>query len=483
MKNEKYRINILISLIILVGFISTILINYHNYSKVIKDDIRNITKLTSTNIYSEINNELIKPVFVSLTMANDSFLKDWLLEEEKMIDNQSHLKKLQNYLKGIEVKYGYNSVFLVSEQTKNYYHYKGIQKVINEKDTHDQWYYNFIDGHETYTLDVDVDQASNNTLTVFVNCRIQDPNNHLMGVTGVGLEMHQIQALLSTFEEDYDLEAFLIDSNGLVQVHTTDKMIENYNIFDDTSIKPLKEDILNNKMTLESFRYNEDGIDGYLITKYIKDLDWYLVVKKDTSVLKSIFMEQLTEELFILLIVIGFIVFTINRLIKKHHIQITKMAYTDPLTGLPNRRGFDEALNSVFEKFKIDDLNYTMLVFDIDNFKPINDTYGHIFGDRVICLISDYANEVIGKRGMLARWGGDEFAGILYSTLEEGKEIAADIMNKITNAPEFNKYNITISLGLTHMENLDTPNSLMVRADKALYQAKSKGKHQIYIIE
>lgn len=63
-----------------------------------------------------------------------------------------------------------------------------------------------------------------------------------------------------------------------------------------------------------------------------------------------------------------------------------------------------------------------MFVFDIDDFKIINDTYGHIFGERVICLIAS-SSDIIGKSGIIARWGGDEFAGILQGSLEESKKI------------------------------------------------------------
>ncbi|MEL7647986.1 MAG: sensor domain-containing diguanylate cyclase [Sedimentibacter sp.] len=479
-KNFKYKINLLVSAIIILGFVAIIIVNYNNYSKIIKDDIKNISKLTSTNIYSDINSELTKPIFVSLTMANDSFLKDWLLEENTMIDDEVHLLKLQNYLKGFEVKYGYNSVFLVSNKTKRYYHYAGILKTIDEKNAHDQWYFNFINDNKTNVLDVDNDEAANNTLTVFVNCRIQDENNVLMGVTGVGLEMNQIQTMLMSFEEDYGLEAFLIDENGLVQVHTTDSYIEKYNIFSDRSMKLLKDDIVNNKTTLETFPYKEAGIDGYLITRYIDDLGWYLVVKKDTSVLKKTFMSQLFDELLILIVVIGVVILIINSVIKRYGIQIAKMANTDSLTELLNRRGFDEALSSLFINFKANDSS--MFVFDIDDFKIINDTYGHIFGDRVICLIASYACEIIGKKGIIARWGGDEFAGILQGNFEESKKITKLITEKISQDIELKKYKITISLGLTHVEKLDTANNLMVRADKALYEAKSNGKNQVYIL-
>ncbi len=479
-KNFKYKINLLVSAIIILGFTAIIFINYNNYSKIIKDDIKNISKLTSTNIYSDINNELTKPIFVSLTMANDSFLKDWLLEEETMVNDEAHLLKLQNYLKGFEIKYGYNSVFLVSDKTKKYYHYAGILKTIDEKNEHDQWYFNFINDNKTNVLDVDNDEAANNTLTVFVNCRIQDKNNVLMGVTGVGLEMNQIQSMLMSFEEDYGLEAFLIDENGLVQVHTTDSFIEKYNIFSDGSMNLLKDDIINNRTSLETFPYKEAGIDGYLITRYIDDLGWYLVVKKDTSVLKNIFMSQLFDELLILIVVIGVVILIINSVIKRYGVQIAKMANTDSLTEVLNRRGFDEALSSIFRNSKAN--NSAMFVFDIDDFKIINDTYGHVFGDRIICLIASYASEIIGENGIIARWGGDEFAGILQGSIEESKEITDMLTEKISQDIELKKYKITISLGLTHIEKLDTATSVMVRADKALYEAKSNGKNQVYIL-
>lgn len=478
MKSYKCKINLLVCTIIILGFIAIIMLNYINYSKVIKDDIKNISKLTSTNIYSEINNELTKPIFVSLTMANDSFLKDWLNEEDG--NDSRHLEKLKNYLEGIEVKYDYNSVFLISNKTSNYYHYKGLHKVINKKDSHDQWYYQFIDKNKEYELDVDNDEADNNTLTVFVNCRIQNENNELMGVTGVGVKMSQVQVLLEEFEKNYALEAFLINENGLIQVHTQDDLIEKENFFVNTDLEKYKGEIVNNKVSLETIRYKENGLDGYVITRYIDELGWYLVVKKDTSVLYKVFMSQVVEEFLILLVVISIVVMIINRIIKKYSIEIIKMTNTDQLTKIPNRRAFDEALNRLFLDDSIS--KASLFIFDIDDFKAINDTHGHVFGDRVIRIVASYAKEVIGDCNMIARWGGDEFTGILYGPIEDGKVICENIVKKINQDPELRKRNVTISLGLTKVEKLDTVNSLMIRADKGLYKAKCNGKNQVIVI-
>lgn len=83
MKKKLFRTHAFITGIVLIGFICITIINYCTYSVVIRDDIRNISRLTSLNIFSSISNELTKPIFVSLTMANDSFLKSWLRGENE----------------------------------------------------------------------------------------------------------------------------------------------------------------------------------------------------------------------------------------------------------------------------------------------------------------------------------------------------------------------------------------------------------------
>ena len=108
---DKHRINVTITIAIVIGFMLTVIINTLAYNSIIKEDIKNITKLSSTNIYSEINNELIKPIFVSLTMANDSFLKEWLKRERI---GETEPSELVTYLAGLKDKYNYNSVFMVS---------------------------------------------------------------------------------------------------------------------------------------------------------------------------------------------------------------------------------------------------------------------------------------------------------------------------------------------------------------------------------
>ena len=475
-RNFKIRVNILISVIILIGFVAVAITSYATYSRIIKDDIINITKLTGTNIYSDIRNELTKPIFVSLTMANDSFLKNWLKQEAAQ-NSQEHQDTLQQYLLGIMEKYEYGSVFLVSEATKVYYHYNGINKVISENDDHDQWYYSFLDSGLSYDLDVDTDEANHNRLSVFVNCRIIDEYGALLGVTGVGVEIDQVQGLLQSFEEDFELEAMLFSQDGVIQVHAERADNENDNVFDIPVLDALRERITANHHSLEVFESSVELIDGYFITRYIEDLNWYLLVKKDTSILKKSLNSHIIGDFIVYIFVVLCVLVIVNSIIKRNDRVLMNMTKTDWLTNLQNRRGFNERLESAIKETASPQSLY-VFVFDIDNFKKVNDAHGHLGGDVVLKAIGQTAAEILSGRGMVCRWGGDECAGYLIG---DKAEVIADIeqlFKRIREDESFKKYGTTISLGLARAQKNDAAQTLIYRADTALYEAKGSGKNQ-----
>lgn len=477
---RKIRIHILVCLIILTGFGSVGVLSYITYSKIIKDDIKNISKLTATNIYSEISIQLTKPIFVGLTMANDSFVENWLSEEKNNMANSEHQMKMKEYLDGLRLKYNYNSVFLVSENSKVYYHFNGINKVISEKNQHDQWYYDYIKSKLLYDLDVDTDEANHNALSVFVNCRIEDMQGKLLGVTGVGLELNKVQDLLSKYQEDFQLEAMLFDKKGIVQIHSNTELIEKINVFDNQSMQKNKASILGNKETVAVYHYKDKKSEGYMITKYIEDLDWYLLIKKDTAVLAKSFQASLFNDIIIFLAVLFLILIIIAKLIKSNDQSLRLLAKMDTLTGLKNRSGFDEALEKILINAKGEE-NEFIFVIDVDNFKNINDKYGHLTGDTVLCFIVNIVKRCLKEYGDIFRWGGDEFTGYILLNRDKLEEMLGEIFNSIENDTDLKKYSAGISMGITPLVKDVTVDDHLKKADNALYLAKKNGKNKYMI--
>lgn len=169
----------------------------------------------------------------------------------------------------------------------------------------------------------------------------------------------------------------------------------------------------------------------------------------------------------------------INRLLSK----TIKMATYDPLTGAFNRATYISKMNNVLKKRKHNIPG--LLLVDLDNFKQVNDQYGHLEGDKVLVKTAKVLKQVVKKNGFVVRFGGDEFAIVLYDANEEYlKKIADDILERIrrlkNEQTEMESWSIlSVSLGGAFYEKEnETEMSLFERADQALYQSKNAGKNR-----
>ncbi len=465
MKKEK-NIGFLAALIIVLGISISSVFIYFSYSRIITDNSMNIAELSTMNIYSEINNELTKPIYVSLTMANDSFVKNWLNAEEL-----SSTQDIIDYLGGIQTKYEYSSVFLISSTSLNYYRHTGYLKTIHPDDDHDVWYYTFIAKPVLYELDVDIDEA-NGTLTIFVNAKILDANEDLIGVIGVGIEMDYVQELIQQFETEYDLEAFLINDFGLVQSHTNTSMIETRNIFDEEKYLPHQVLLLSDS---EQIILIQDD-SGFITSRFVDELDWHIIVVKETNVFAGFVRDYFTSSFIALCGVVALVSVLINQVIKAHKKEVFSLAIKDPLTHLLNRRGFD------LEYRKLNTLSFPqtlLFMIDIDNFKRFNDLHGHQFGDEILIRCSHQIEQMMGDTGVLSRWGGDEFAGILYGDSSQNIQLLKAIRDSISKDSFFSAHQLTISIGYTIVSKEDSMDHVIHLVDKALYRSKEQGGNTI----
>jgi diguanylate cyclase len=161
---------------------------------------------------------------------------------------------------------------------------------------------------------------------------------------------------------------------------------------------------------------------------------------------------------------------------------LLKMATTDVLTGIGNRRLFEEifqAHQSLGDRY---DVTLFLLLFDIDNFKSINDTFGHNVGDSVLKELALLVGKSIRKSDIFVRWGGEEFLILLrYSEPMTVMKIAEQIRKKIDKNSFETIVHVTCSFGLTSILPNETLENVFIRADKALYRAKEDGKNIVRI--
>lgn len=159
------------------------------------------------------------------------------------------------------------------------------------------------------------------------------------------------------------------------------------------------------------------------------------------------------------------------------------LACRDPLTGLLNRRGFDQ---QVQREWQGKDIESSLLIVDIDQFKTINDAHGHILGDKVIVAVARALQACVGNRGPVARIGGEEFSALLMHTagdtaLGVGEQVRAAVERGRIRRTEGSDAvgGVTISIGIASWRAGEAFESLTLRADRALYQSKAAGRNRV----
>lgn len=163
--------------------------------------------------------------------------------------------------------------------------------------------------------------------------------------------------------------------------------------------------------------------------------------------------------------------------------SLKQMATTDPLTGTLNRRAFEQAIEREQERLQRYGEPLSLLLFDIDHFKAINDTHGHLVGDQVLITLSIRVQEALRAVDLLARWGGEEFAVLLPHCDRTQARAVADKLCSLIEATLFEQAGrITASFGVTQFQLQDSLDSALRRVDDALYQAKASGRNQVYLI-
>ncbi len=164
---------------------------------------------------------------------------------------------------------------------------------------------------------------------------------------------------------------------------------------------------------------------------------------------------------------------------------VKEISRTDGLTGLLNRRSFDQELTKVCKQ---QPLNTSLALFDLDHFKHLNDTMGHIVGDKVLQYFSQLLKKYAGKQHLAARYGGEEMVMIIFNkSSEEVLTLANTIRVELSEAKLRHKKDnsiigpVTVSIGISFFQAGDTANSFIDRADQALYTSKETGRNKISV--
>ncbi len=479
MFENRKKFSLLVFALLITGFLATSLVGYFvSRSSLREQIIRHELPLTSDNIYSEIQRDILRPIFISSLMASDTFLRDWVL------DGEADPEQMARYLREIQTEYGTFTSFFVSENTATYYHPSGILKKVQPDEPRDQWFYRMRQLQEPYEINIDADMAHKDAMTIFVNYRVLDYEGNFIGATGVGLQVTAVKTLIRKYQDSYGRKIFFIDAQGEIRLSPN----AGEHSDEGTQVPELLPFLPQMKSTKSlNFRFRNERGTIHANTRYIPEFDWYLIVEQQEGLVTAGIRNALLFNLGICAIITCIVLVLTSLIFSRFQRRLEKMATTDKLTGLYNRQAYDILFEQAIRNCRRENSPLSIALFDIDLFKQVNDQFGHLAGDRVIAQIAKTAKTVSRQNDVIFRWGGEEFLVLLKDCPLDGAQRSAEALRKTIEESEFNtgdqSVRLTVSVGVTQWRSQDSENTLIKRADDALYRAKREGRNQTQVSE
>lgn len=471
----RRRLLVLVGALLVTGFLATSLASYYvSRASVRGGIIESGLPLTSDNVYSEIQKDLLRPIFIASMMAHDTFLRDWV------IDGEGDMSRVARYLAEIKDKYQTVASFFVSESTRNYYYPDGLLKKVDPTSWRDVWYFRVREMTTPYEINVDPDLANGDAMTIFINYRVVNYDGAYIGVTGVGLTVSALRERMESYRRRFDRTVYFVDAAGKVML-SADAAATKQTIDKQPGLGTLAATILGGQGG--SFEYERDGQTILLNTRFIPELGWHLFVEQNEGAALAGLRQTLVVNLLICLIITVIVVSLTSYTIRLFQTRIEIMAASDKLTGLLNRHGFEVVFEQAIKEAKRTREPLSIILFDIDRFKEINDRVGHLAGDAVIRHVARAARSAVREADVVCRWGGDEFLVLLKNCRRDAaSRIASKIGERVHGSEAEHggrSIDVTVSLGVTEHRPGEDVDQFLTRADSALASAKAGGRQRV----
>lgn len=293
----------------------------------------------------------------------------------------------------------------------------------------------------------------------------------------VAINLEHVETIISDIEIKHEIEKaettekmVEIAKTAVEKIEETEKKIEELKIESDHKERAAKQDKDEKRRQIQDLQRERDDNEKKIAEQ-----------KRDKQIYT--FFLIIFIIVAILLLIIAIVFMSKYKMKQKHAFELEKIAKTDPLTQLPNRRAVLEQIEYETARFKRNAEPFTIVISDIDDFKAINDTYGHDAGDKVLTTLSNLMKNTIRKQDICARWGGEEFLFLFPGTDKKGGKTISEKIRKDIEKEKIeykgSSLSITMTFGICTFSKELTIDECITRADKSLYEGKKLGKNRI----
>ena len=437
-------------------------------------------------LLSLITSEIIQPIHVSQYMASDPLLLDYA--EQESIDD----KIIFNYITSVSNKF--NTLTFIALE-KHQLLVDSNKKVTTLNEHNAEWYYRLkaIDKKEF----IDFGDAENPHL--FFDIKMFNKQQEFIGFIGQAVDLDHFASKFKEYKKAFGFEVYFIDENDHITLSSSQlmKTTSHHRKESLTNINELewyqnyqreKEYELETNTDKKSsdgnsiFNFSNDDLIVSQIA--LNELNWRVFIVAPHVTKHSVYWQLFAKNLLVFLLVSFALYYLFTLCISKFRTDLVKNSETDYLTQLPNRSFIHWKYSQLSNNFD----HVSVVLADIDNFKVLNDSYGHLFGDDVLKVISEKLSENLRNIDLVGRWGGEEFIFILPDTNAlQAQEIVNRIRKNIALIPFTpssisKKINVTVSFGVSESKLANVPlEDILIKADQALYNAKANGRNQVVV--
>ena len=461
-----------IFVLVVIGFLVSAVVSFKiSESRALESVMKEELPLIIDNANVNLQQVLQGPRIISSLMAKNLFLQYWVAHDLDQVE------QLTDYLQVLTNEYMLDSAFFVLDKNLRYYTGEGLEETTLQESAPNNWYFRFKNSDLESEGKLGIDEASKET-KFFINFKVRDKNNKLMGITGVSLNLKVMQEKLQSYSVKYDKNAYLLNKHGMLMLSERDDSIPEESA---EIVKNFALSLSGNKEGLFSYTYSNDK---YLVViRYLEELDVYLcvdvAVKKVTDPLLHSFIITLATGSLLLLVIL----FLILKTIQIYQKNLEDAALHDTLTGLVNRRYFIKKYKQEASRHQRKNENMVVAMIDIDFFKQVNDNLGHACGDKVLIRCAAIFHRILREHDVISRWGGEEFMLLLpMTTLNESITVAERLRVAIQNDTtliSLTKKGITVSMGLLAFNEKEALDWHCDQVDSNLYKAKEAGRNCI----
>ena len=478
---KKYQLMVWLGLLLICGgIVSTAVIRELGRDLLTAHGANQAVPLAAANLGAALQRDISLAVIGVAGLADDVVLREAASNPDTDRDSLlAHLRLLQH---GADT----SRYFLILRRDQSYLDGQGVTRVARPDELRGDW---DKPGRFTqYAAAVDVTGDPGSTQLLTVRVPLLDADQHCIAIVGVAGPMEAFRRSLIQVSGDGALGVYLIDPNGAIVL--ADKHSEQSgNIRAIPALQALADTLLKNQQSQRAYTANFDQSSLQLVTAPIIGPGLTLLVLEKPGYHNSNPANEVWSLVQVSALCAGVLTLLAVALawfwITRYHQHVRNLASRDSMTGLLNRQSFVQSFKEASLEMQRLKLPLSLILFDIDSLKKINETQGHASGDRVIRELARLSRRSVRGSDILCRWGGEQFVLLLKRCeLDQAYKIAEQLRLNVQNH-QFNHNNrttpVTISLGVAQWTESETMDDLATRVDEAVGLAKAEGRNRAEI--